>query len=114
MLRYYQCLFRHAWSNTTRFANRQGIGIGLVIAVLTAIITGRVSAAMGEAFNTRVAIFSAVEAVLLVGVIVFVWQWARAPYLMWMELSRSVAAADQRGDVRRAAEQLTSLREAGV
>jgi hypothetical protein len=69
---YYGTVWARASRTTVAFLKSQ-ILVGLAIAVVTAIVTGAVSADVGEAFNVQVAIYAAVVASLAVALFAFAW-----------------------------------------
>jgi hypothetical protein len=113
---YYGTVWARASRTTVAFLKSQ-ILVGLAIAVVTAIVTGAVSADVGEAFNVQVAIYAAVVASLAVALFAFAWNVVASPWWLYKEQAALVEAQaariaelERRPDVGR----LVELREHGI
>jgi hypothetical protein len=108
-LAYHRAVWSRGWRDTVTFVKAHVL-VGLAIAVITALATGWVSADLGEAFNTRVAVYAAVAAAAFVAYCVLWWNLMAAPWRLHEEPAARLRELDRRPDVGR----LVELRERGV
>jgi hypothetical protein len=94
-LAYYGAVWSRAWRDTVTFVKAHVLG-GLVIAVVTAIVTGLASADIGEAFNVRVAIYAAVAAAGIVAFWILGWNLMAAPWRLYEVLNQEKAMLRER------------------
>jgi hypothetical protein len=107
---YYLAVCARAWRDAAALLTRQGIFLGLLVAVLTAAITGWAGAGVGERFNVGLAVFAAVGAALVVAALALAWCLVAAPWRLHAELAARLQAFERRPDVS----PLVALRERGV
>jgi hypothetical protein len=114
---YYRTVLARGWRDAVALLTRQGIFLGLLITVLTALITGRVGAEVGERFNVGLAVYAAVLAVVAVAVLALIGCLAAAPWRLHRDLEdrardleRRLREQLERPDVSR----LVALRERAV
>jgi hypothetical protein len=93
-----RAVWSRGWRDTVTFVKAHVLG-GLVIAVVTAIVTGWASADIGEAFNVRVAIYGAVVAAGFVAFWVLWWNMMAAPWRLYEERAARPRVFEQRPDV---------------
>jgi hypothetical protein len=106
---YNRAIWSRAWRDTVTFLKAHVV-VGLVIAVITAAVTGWVSADIGESFNVRVAIFAAVVTAFAVAYFASVWNSILAPWRIYEEQAARIRKFEQHHDVTL----LIQLREHGV
>ena len=101
---YQGIVWTRAWRDTVAFLKAHVL-VGLVIAVVTALVMGRVSADIGEAFNVRVAICAAVAAAVFVAFCVLGWNLMTAPWRLYEEQAARLRAFERRPDVTKLVQQ---------
>jgi hypothetical protein len=106
---YYRSICVRAWRDTVAFLKAHVL-VGLVTAVATAVVIYWVSVDMGEPFNVRVAVYAAVVAAAMVGLLAFAGNLTAAPWRLHEEQAARLLAFERRPDVTR----LVELRERGV
>lgn len=113
---YYGAVWARAWRDTAMFVKTEVV-IGLAVGVVAAIVTGRESAELGEAFNERLAIYALVVGSAVTVIFFLVCHLAAAPWRLYREQAAltetqaaRIAEIERRPDVR----PLVALRERGV
>src|SRR5262249_51500520 len=81
---YCRLVSARAWADTVRFLKAQVL-FGSLIAVLTAIVTGVVSAEVGEKFNVHIAVYAVIVAGLVVAFGAFLFNLIAAPWRLHEE-----------------------------
>jgi hypothetical protein len=107
---YYRMVWARAGRDTAAFLLRQGIPLGLVVAVLTIAVTWFESAGVGERFNPRIPVYAAIVATVVVALAIFVCNLVATPWRLHAELATRLRAFERRPDV----DHLVQLHERGV
>ena len=106
---YYRTVFARAWHDTLAVSKAQ-ILVGLLGALIIAVVTHRISAGSGEPFNPKVTAYAATLAALALVAGAFAWNLIVVPWRMHKELLVQLQAFGRRRDVGR----LVQLRERGI
>jgi hypothetical protein len=107
---YYQKVWARAWRDTVAFLKAHVL-VGLAITVFTPVVTGVVSADVGEAFNARVAVYAAIWVAVVVALFVLALNLVvLTPWRLHAELAARLRAFERRPDV----DHLVQLHERGV
>jgi hypothetical protein len=106
---YYRIVWARACRYTVAFLKAQ-ILVGLLLTLVTAAVTGWVSADIGEQFNTKVAFYAAVVAAAVVALFALAWNLVTVPWRLHEEQAARLRTLERRPDVGR----LVELREEGI